>query len=289
MQITHARQSVVSPFFSIIIPTFNSARTIEAALKSVASQDSDDFEVIVSDGVSTDQTLAAVSRYSDRLGTVTVLSRPDRGVYDAINRAIAVVRGSWVHVLGSDDCLHAPNVLSRFQSELASALEPIVYGDVVIRGESSLAADGERYGGEFTMQRLFRQNICQQAIFYRRELFDRIGGFEPRYRIWGDWHFALRALARYPARWVDIVVCEIAAGGLSSTQTDRAFEDDYPKMLVRLLAAAPMRPEFRTAMRWILYQRALADRDDGRVLRSAMFYVASAWLGVQERLRARVG
>ena len=283
MQTLRPRQNGAAPFFSIIIPTFNSAGSIDDALDSVASQDCDDFEVIVSDGASADETVEAASRYSARLGALTVLSRPDEGVYDAINKAIAVARGSWVYVLGSDDRLHAPTVLSRIRAELQSAPEPLVYGDVLVRGETLMGGDGERYAGEFTMERLLDKNICQQAIFYKRELFDWIGGFEPRYRILADWHFALRAFARYPARWIDTVVCDFAAGGLSTIETDRAFHRDYPDLLLRILARAPMRREF-IAKRWTLYAHALACRKEGRVLRAARFYGASMWLGMREKL-----
>ena len=273
------------PFFSIIIPTFNSAATIAAALESVAIQDCDDFEVIVSDGASSDGTLEAVSRYRDALPNLTVLSGPDEGVYDAINQAIDVARGSWVHILGSDDRLHARDVLSRFRVELASGHEPLVYGDVIFRGTSPLAGDGERYGGAFDMKQLLAKNICQQAIFYQRELFDWVGKFEPRYKICGDWHFALRTFARYPTRWVDAIVCDFVVGGLSR-QVDEAFIADYPDLLLRLLIMAPMRRHF-IPIRWIFYHHALACRQQRRLLRSVVFYAASIWLAVHEKLTSR--
>jgi glycosyltransferase involved in cell wall biosynthesis len=273
----------VSPFFSIVIPTLNSAATLDAALESVAGQDCRDFEVIVSDGVSTDGTLEAASRYKARVGALTILSRPDDGVYDAINRAIAVARGRWVYVLGSDDRLHAPGVLSRFRDELASSREPMVYGDVIVRGWTPFGVDGERYDGEFTLERLATRNICQQAVFYRRELFERIGHFEQRYRVVADWHFALRAFARHPTRWVDAVVCDFAGGGLSSREADQAFARDYPDLLLRLLITSPMRRELGS-IRWIFYRHALTCRRQGRMSRAARFYAAFVWLGVREKL-----
>ena len=272
-----------SPFFSIIMPTLNSAATIGLALESLIRQDCRDFELIVSDGVSTDGTLEIVFAARARLESMTVLTRQDEGIYDAINKAIAVARGQWVYVLGSDDCLHAPTVLSRFRKELAAAREPLVYGDVIVRGKTPIAADGERYDGEFTLQRLLTRNICQQAVFYRRDLFKQMGVFETRYRVVADWHFALRTFTRHPARWVDAVVCDFAGGGLSSREIDQAFAQDYPDLLLRMLAESPMRPDF-AAMRWILYNHAATCRRGGQSLRSARFYAASAWLGVRERL-----
>jgi glycosyltransferase involved in cell wall biosynthesis len=273
----------VSPFFSIIIPTLNSAATLDAALESIACQDCRDFEVIVSDGVSTDGTLETASRYQARLTALTILSRPDDGVYDAINRAIAVARGRWVYVLGSDDRLHAPGVLSRFRDELASSLEPLVYGDVIVRGWTPFGVDGARYDGEFTLERLATRNICQQAMFYRRELFDRMGGFEQRYRVVADWHFGLRAFARHPTRWVDAVVCDFAGGGLSSREADPVFAREYPDVLLQILMASPLRREL-ASIRWILYRHALACRRQGRLTRAARFYAAFAWLGIRDKL-----
>jgi glycosyltransferase involved in cell wall biosynthesis len=273
----------VTPFFSIVIPTLNSAATLDAALESIAAQDCRDFEVIVSDGVSTDATLALASRYQTSLNALTILSRPDDGVYDAINRAIAVARGRWIYVLGSDDRLHAPGVLSRFRDELASSSEPFVYGDVIVRGWTPFGVDGERYDGEFTLARLATRNICQQAVFYRRELFDRLGWFEQRYRVVADWHFALRAFARHPTRWVDAVVCDFAGGGLSSREADQAFGRDYPDLLLQMLITSPMRREL-ASIRWIFYRHALTCRRQGRISRAARFYAAFVWLSVREKL-----
>jgi glycosyltransferase involved in cell wall biosynthesis len=279
-------QKRTSPFFSIIIPTFNSAATIDRTLESIAAQDCGDFEVIVSDGASTDRTLEIVSRYDAYLRSVTVLSAPDNGVYDAINRAIGVTRGRWVHVLGSDDCLHLPTVLSHFRQELEHASEPIVYGDVIVRGKTGRPApDGERYAGELTLPELLKRNICQQAIFYRRELFDWIGVFEPRYQLCADWHFVLRALTRFRGRWVDAVVCDYNAGGLSSRGVDLAFLADYPAFLLRLFATRPLRRDFG-AMRPIFLEHSQACRGQGRFLRSIVFSGASFWLRAHEKLFA---
>jgi hypothetical protein len=187
--------------------------------------------------------------------------------------------------LGSDDRFHEPTVLSRFRQELEHASEPIVYGDVIVRGSTGPAPDGERYAGEFDLQELLKRNICQQAIFYRRELFGWIGLFEPRYKVWADWHFALRALTRFRGRWVDAVVCDYFAGGLSSRGGDQAFLADYPVFLLRRLAARPMCRDF-APMGPIFWEHSRACRAQGRVLRSIVFSGASFWLRVHKKLFA---
>ena len=150
-------------------------------------------------------------------------------------------------------------------------------------GRTTVGADGERYDGEFNLERLVTKNVCQQAVFYRRELFDDMGGFELRYRVNADWHFALRAFARHPTRWVDAVVCDFAGGGLSSREMDHAFLREHPDLLLRILLAAPIRREF-ASFRWFLYRHAQSCRRQGRMLQAARFYAAFAWLGVREKL-----
>jgi len=101
------------PLVSVVVPTMNSEAVLGGALQSLAGQVFRDFEVIVSDGASRDGTLALARQAAPAMPALVVDSRPDRGVYDAINRGVALARGDWVLVLGSDDRLHAPDTLAQ--------------------------------------------------------------------------------------------------------------------------------------------------------------------------------
>lgn len=149
------------PTLSVILPTYNCADLVRGALDSLAVQDDRDFEVVVSDGASTDATLSVVNEYMTRLPHLTVQSRKDMGVYDAINKVLPECKGRWVFILGSDDRLHESSTLRQVLNTLRTTQASFVYGDVRVIGRNAMVADGGRYGGTFSLARLLGENICQ--------------------------------------------------------------------------------------------------------------------------------
>jgi len=221
------------PLFSIIIPTFNVAATLPACLDSIAKQTCHDFELVLVDGGSTDGTPDIAQSYSPSLGGRLVIHcGADRGPYDAMNHGVELVSGTWVLFLGADDTLYEADTLARVAAFI-DAHQPcdLVYGDVILRSNSS------RYSGVFDLDRLlFEENICHQAIFYRRELFAGIGPYNLRYRVWADWDFNIRCFSN-PAlviRYMDIVVADYNdMGGLSKRE-----DDEFKKYLPRFIGAS---------------------------------------------------
>jgi glycosyltransferase involved in cell wall biosynthesis len=211
---------------SVVLPTFNSAGVLAGALQSLAAQAFRQFEVVVSDGASHDETLQITQQWRERLPQLTVLSRADLGVYDAINRGITSATGEWVLVLGSDDRLHATHTFALAANTLASSRAQVVYGDVRMMAPAGQGVPvGGRYAGAMPLPRLMRANICQQAMFYRRSLFAELGGFDLAYPVMADWVFNLRAAFHAPMQWMDLVVTDYAASGLSSITSDSAAEE----------------------------------------------------------------
>jgi len=217
-------------------------------LESLVAQTEQDFELIISDGASPDATLGAIEAYRSRLPRLHVASRPDDGIYDAINKGIQMSCGRWILVLGADDQLAHFDVLARLKAVLSSCAEPFVYGDVRVIGQNGMVPDGSRYGGQFSLARMLGQNICQQAVLYRRDLFDRLGLFDTRYRLWADWHFAMRAFNTVPTRWIDQVIALYAATGASSKSTDKAFQADFSRIIFRLFRERIINPKLLTAL-----------------------------------------
>lgn len=247
-----------APLISVIVPTFDSAAVLESALQSLAEQTWRDFELVLSDGASRDQTVAMARSFASRLPHLTILSRPDKGVYDAINRGIEASRGQWCLVLGSDDRLHAADTLERAAARLQASAAALVHGDVrMMAANGHRIAPGGRYAGPMPMARLLRANICQQAIFYRRSLFDELGGFDLGYPVLADWEFNLRVAFRFPIEWMDLVVADYAATGLSAQHVDAVAEAAIPELIRREL-------RLRAADRslWPL-QRVLLRQADG--------------------------
>lgn len=221
---------VAVPLFSIIVPTFNVAETMRACLDSIAGQTYTDYELVVVDGGSTDGSVELAKSYESSLdGRLILHSGPDDGPYDAMNNGVGMANGTWVLFLGADDTLYEPETLARVAGFIGEhSPSDLVYGDVIMRSKSS------RYAGVFDVDRLlFEQNICHQAIFYRRKLFETIGPYNLRYRLWADWDFNIRCFSN-PAlvtRYMDIVVANYNDVSGLSMKEDEEFKKRLPRFV----------------------------------------------------------
>lgn len=176
------------PLITVVTVVRNAAATIEATILSVAAQRFPEVEYVVIDGVSTDGTLDILARHATHI-TVCV-SEPDKGIYDAMNKALALAKGRWVLFLGGDDVLTGPDILAQVAARLADE-NTIYYGDVVLN------SSGQRYCGQINTYKLMQQNICHQAIFYPATVFKRkpydlhaglLADYKYNIELWGGTH-----------------------------------------------------------------------------------------------------
>ena len=215
------------PFFSIIIPTFNSRNTVPSCLSSILQQTMRNFEIILQDGGSCDGTRDIVLDMNDT--RIHFYAEPDTGIYDAMNKAVERTSGEWILFLGSDDYLYGNTVLSDIHAELIQYNNTVdmVYGNVKIIGDTPWAKDGTIYRGEIdTPTLLNKHNYCHQAIFYHRRIFDDGHRYNPKYRICADYDFNLLCTAKYQVKYVPTVVSSFVSGGLSSIDEDELFAQD---------------------------------------------------------------
>lgn len=186
---------------SIIIPAFQHGNEIGFALSSIDDQKFLNYEILVMDGGSTDNTVARVADFSHM--PIAFHQSPDTGVYDAMNKGVKLAKGKWLYFMGCDDQLYTPAVLGSLSGIFANEEIDVFYGDVVLQSDKS------RYAGEFSLERLLRsQNICHQAIFYRRTVFEKIGLYNLKYKIWADWELNIRCFrhTELVIKYVDVIV-----------------------------------------------------------------------------------
>jgi glycosyltransferase involved in cell wall biosynthesis len=205
------------PKISVVTAVFNGAATIERLLASYSAQTWPHRELIVQDGGSTDGTVGILEQQGD--GITHWESVPDHGVYDAWNRALDHVTGDWVLFLGADDYLWDARALERAAPLLVRQGRtcPVLYGttQVVDTAGSVLRSLGDpwpiaRTGLTWDMP------IPNPSTFYRRDLFERHGRFDPSYRCAGDYEFALRVLLSHPACFLEgVTVTGMRSGGLT--------------------------------------------------------------------------
>ncbi len=210
------------PKYSIIIPTYNSASTLAAAISSVLEQTFSDFEILIMDGCSTDNTLDIVKSFSDN--RVKICSEPDTGVYDAMNKGVNKAIGEWLFFLGSDDVFYDNNVLLSISSHLGD--NDFVYGNAYFIHSKMI------WDGEFSRAKLlFSRNICHQSIFYKKKLFEQLGNFNLMFKIYADWDFNIRCFSHshIKIKYVNLIISKYdERNGLSSDAGDLEFTSLIP-------------------------------------------------------------
>ncbi len=173
----------LSPLFSIVTVVYNAEQYVAETVQSVLDQCFDDFEYIVIDGGSTDQTLAILANYQEQIGTL--VSEPDRGIYDAMNKAIGRARGKYVNFMNAGDRFHSSDTLRQVAEHCEQHGGPnhldIIYGKVV--KISSEASNFQYEKGRPVSKRSFFLSIpmCHQAMFIKTDLFQAVGGYSLDY------------------------------------------------------------------------------------------------------------
>lgn len=203
---------------SVVTVAYNSAETISATLESVATQTHQDVEHIVIDGASTDGTLAVVRRHGGHVAHT--VSEPDRGIYDAMNKGLALATGDVIGFLNSDDAYADRQVLTDIAGA-ATAAGPtcgFFYGDIVMVDEQDRVVRHWKTGERATHGLAGRQ-IPHPAFFARRELLTRIEpAFDPTLRIAADLKQQLILInqMRVRGRYVPRVLVKMRLGGTST-------------------------------------------------------------------------
>lgn len=205
------------PKISIITVVFNGAKTLEETIKSVLTQTYQNIEFIVVDGGSIDGTIDILKRYNPT--EIVWQSEPDKGIYDAMNKGIKMANGEWLYFLGADDTFYNKNVLEEIFSTQDRNQYDLLYGNVY-----SLALK-RKYDGEFDSNRLFFQNICHQAIFYKKGIHRRVGLYNDKFTTFADWNLNIECFLHpeIRIRYLDIIISNFAAGGLGTSQPDLLF------------------------------------------------------------------
>ncbi|WP_417371371.1 glycosyltransferase family 2 protein [Gelidibacter japonicus] len=217
-----------APFFSIIIPTYNSGETLGLALNSIYNQTFKNFEVLIIDGLSSDNTLTIAEKYIDKIESLLISSERDLGIYDALNKGIKLAKGEWLYFMGSDDTLYETTTLEKVVNLKKGVSNNIIYGNVKIIGNTGWAKEGDIYDGKFDTVKIFKKNISHQAIFYKSKFIkEQIGFFNLSYPICSDWDFNLRCWSKTDFYYSDIIIANFFSGGVSTNGDDKLFEKDF--------------------------------------------------------------
>ena len=203
---------------SVITATWNSADTVAGCLDSVAHQRWQHREHVVIDGGSRDGTLAILESSREQLATL--VSEPERGIYDALNKGIARASGDVIGFLHADDMFGEDDALARVAAAFENPAVDSVFGDLQY---VSRQAPG-RVIRHWTSQP-FRPGLLRRGwmaphptLYVHRRVYERLGGFNTRYRIAADYDFMLRLFSQPDVHVVYIphVQVKMRVGGASN-------------------------------------------------------------------------
>lgn len=202
------------PLVTVITAVLNSHQSMARCLQSVLNQDYPNIEHLVFDGASTDGTVDVLRKYDDKIALWR--SEPDRGVYDAWNKALLEAHGEWICFLGADDEF-LPGAVGKYmalaasnpQAEFLSSKFRLILGSGYVR----------TLGSPWTWEK-FSRTMCtgHAGTMHRRSLFDRLGTYDTSYRVVGDYELLLRARHQLNVAYMDVITVSMRDGGVSRTR-----------------------------------------------------------------------
>lgn len=215
---------------SIITITYNSAKTLQRALKSVEGQTYADIEHVLVDGASTDGTRELIEAYAKKHKNVRWVSEPDEGIYNALNKGIAMATGDVIGFLHSDDVLFAPDSIEHIAAAFEKEQADVVYGDLqycsgnrVVRHWQSNAFNPHslKYGWM----------PPHPTVYVRHKVYQEVGPYDEWFRISADYDMILRIFgASYKTHYIPEVIVSMEVGGASNKNTKARLsktQEDY--------------------------------------------------------------
>lgn len=184
-----------TPKFSVITVCYNAEATLEDTIQSVISQTYHHVEYIIVDGASKDRTMDIVNRYRDRIAVV--VSEPDKGLYDAMNKGIRLATGDYLCFLNAGDSFHEDDTLQQMVHSIHSLQLPdVLYGETeLVDHEGHFLRMRRLQAPEHLTWKSFRQGmlVCHQAFFARRDL---VMPYDLRYRFSADFDWCIKIMKK---------------------------------------------------------------------------------------------
>jgi len=251
------------PLVSIVTPSFNQARYIDATLQSVLTQDYPSIECIVTDGASTDNTVEILRHYETR---IIWTSEPDHGQADAINKGFSRSHGQILGWLNSDDTLEKSAVTAAVQFLSAHPDVSMVYGDanfIDSRGQFIVPC---AHIEPFSASRLIHYSdfIVQPAAFFRRDAFESVGALDPSLHYAMDYDLWLKFAAQFKIAYLPKVLANYRWLGENKSAVGGWNRLEEVERVARRHGASRLPAYFRLEAINLLLQQAASDSRQGK-------------------------
>lgn len=220
---------MTTPLVSIITVTYNAEKYIEQTIKSVMTQSYKNIEYIIIDGQSTDGTAAIIQRYRKHIACH--ISEPDNGIYDAMNKGVRKASGELIGIINASDFYQPDAVENIVRAWREHPLCGIFYGNANFYFDN----------GHFFKEKKAAPNMdnlykgicfCHASVFVTKATYQKHGLFDLRYKLSGDFDFALR---NYKAgtlfSYIDKVIANFRIGGISTQDNINSMQECYQSLI----------------------------------------------------------
>lgn len=202
---------------------YNAVSCIENLIKSVSRQTYSNIEFIIVDGASIDGTLDILNKYKSYIDIL--VSEPDKGIYDAMNKLLKKATGDYLIFMGADDVFYDNEVIARMAANMKDS-KSVYYGSVIFK------EIGTKHWGKFNKIKWATTNVCHQAIFYPKSVYSKYS-YNTNYKLFADYVYNLNLLKNQISfEYVDIITVLYDINGASSSNKDDNFYRDYGKLVI---------------------------------------------------------
>ena len=204
--------------FSIITATYNSQNTIVDAINSVASQTYENIEHIIIDGASTDKTISIINEVKSKVSKI--ISEPDEGIYDALNKGIKNATGDVIVFLHADDIFAENTIIEKAANLFLEKQTDSIYGNLqYVAKEDTNKIIRYWKSGKFTLSKLKKGWMPPHPTFFvKKNIYNKFGTFDTKFRIAADYDIILRFLGsnKISTAYLPIVMIKMRIGGESN-------------------------------------------------------------------------
>ena len=207
------------PLLSVITVVFNGAATLEYTIRSVIEQTYGNVEHLIVDGGSTDATMDILRKYHGNIDYW--VSEKDAGIYDAMNKGIALARGEYTGMLNSDDFFASPSALETIAARLKASDVDAVFSCLDIVDPANLDRVLRKYRISSFSPFMLRIGIMppHPTFYCKKSCYEKSGPYRTDYRIAADFEMLVRLLLKHSITWefIDETTVKMRSGGLSSS------------------------------------------------------------------------
>ena len=214
-------------FFSIITVCLNSETTIRKTIKSVLSQTFRNFEYLIIDGKSSDNTLDIIKSFKDE--RIKLITEKDNGLFDAMNKGISNAQGDWIHILNSDDYYFSDDSLSEASKVLDQ--NKTNYFQICFENENNKIY--RYYNWDYFKPKLyFKASIPHPSMIVSTKQYKIIGNYDLNFKITSDHDFTLRITKKYPGQNNKFILVRKVDGGITHQKKIEVI-DEFKKILIK--------------------------------------------------------